>query len=171
VRELLDELGAVTPAPGGGSAAAWAAALAAALVEMAAGFADDEDSRARAHALRDQALALAEEERGTYGRVLDARRRGDEGAAADALSQAADPPLAIARVGAEVAELGAAVARAGKEALKGDALTGVELAGAACRAAARLVEINLADTPQDPRLAEAAELRRGSGGALRPHSR
>ena len=167
MRELLDELAAATPAPGGGSAAAWAAALAAALVEMAAGFAEDEDSRARAHELRERALALAEEERGTYARVLDARRRGDERAAAEALSGAADPPLAIARVAAEVAELGASVARAGKEALKGDALTGVELAEAACRAAARLVEINLSDTPDDPRLAEAAELRRGTG-AVRP---
>jgi methenyltetrahydrofolate cyclohydrolase len=39
--ELLDRLAARTPAPGGGAAAAWACALAAGLVEMAASFPDD----------------------------------------------------------------------------------------------------------------------------------
>src|SRR3954471_205243 len=54
----LDELAAKTPAPGGGTAAAWAVAMAAALVEMGAGFADL--PTAEAAALRARALELAE---------------------------------------------------------------------------------------------------------------
>jgi methenyltetrahydrofolate cyclohydrolase len=154
--ELLDELAAKTPAPGGGTAAGWALALAAGLVEMAAGFAEAEPIRARAGELRGLALELADEELHAYEPVLDAQRSGGDVAAA--LSAAAESPLAIARTAAEVAELGAEVARTGKASLRGDALTGVLLAEAACRAAAQLAEINLAGTPDDPRLAEAATL-------------
>jgi formiminotetrahydrofolate cyclodeaminase len=132
--------------------------MAAALVEMGAAFGDLEAERERAAALRALALSLAEQELHAYEPVLEAQRRGDPDAVAEALSRAADSPLAIVRAAAEVAELGASVAQAGKEALKGDALVGVDLAEAACRAAGRLVSINLAGEPGDPRLAEVAEL-------------
>jgi formiminotetrahydrofolate cyclodeaminase len=162
--ELLDDLAAQTPAPGGGSAAAWATALAAALVEMAAAFAGESPERARE--LRARALELAEQELTAYGPVLEAVRlpkdnpeRTDRLAAA--LSAAAESPLEISRVAAEVAELGEELAADGNVTLKGDANAGAELARAAARAAARLVEINLAASPDDPRLPEARQLAAG----------
>jgi formiminotetrahydrofolate cyclodeaminase len=134
--------------------------MAAALVEMAAQFGDlpfDPGLRARA-------LDLAEEELHAYEPVLEAQRAGE--GVAEALSRAADSPLSIARAAAEVAELGAHVAASGKEAVKGDALVGVVLAEAACRAAGRLVAINLAGSPDDPRLAEVAELEARAASSL-----
>ena len=132
--------------------------IAAALVEMAARFADLPHERPAE--LRALSLELAAAELHAYEPVLEAQRRGDPDAVAQALSRAADSPLAIARAAAEVAELGADVAARGKKAVKGDAQVGVVLAEAACRAAGRLGEINLAGQPDDPRLAELAELKR-----------
>jgi methenyltetrahydrofolate cyclohydrolase len=158
--QLLDDLADRTPAPGGGSAAAWATAIAAALVEMAAAFSDRE-----VPALREQALALAERELSAYGPVLEAARLPKEDperrARLDqALSEAADSPLEIARLAAQVEELARDLVAHGNRTLEGDAGTAAELAGAARRAAARLVEINLSARPDDPRAAEAKQLRR-----------
>ena len=138
--------------------------MAAALVEMAARFGDLPHERAAA--LRARALELADAELGAYAPVLEAQRSGDPDRVAEALSRAADSPLAIARAAAEVSELGASVARDGKEAIKGDALVGVVLAEAACRAAGRLVSINLTGIPDDPRLAEVAELQRRAAASV-----
>jgi formiminotetrahydrofolate cyclodeaminase len=169
--ELLDEIAAQEPAPGGGAAAALTAATAAALVEMAAAFAlgragaDEEPVGAwaqRGTALRAQLLALADADTSAYRPVLEAMQvprdrpeRAD--AIRQALSAAADVPLAIATASAEVAELGAAVASAGSPHLVGDATAAVVLAEAGTRAAVRLVELNLADAAGDPRLRSAAE--------------
>lgn len=172
--ELLDAVAARTPAPGGGSSAAWASALAAALVEMAAGFTLAREEYAglhermaaiaeRARKLRAIALELAEQELRAYEPVLDAQRlpRDDPSRAdriANALSVAADSPLAVARGAAELAGIAAEVATSGNRSLEGDAVAGAFIADAACRAAARLVEINLRSAPGDPRLAEAEQL-------------
>jgi len=113
--------------------------------------------------LRAAALALAEEELHVYAAVLDVLREPAEqpGRAERldaALSDAADSPLAVARAAAEVAEQAAEVAGTGNRHLRGDAVSGALLAEAACAAAARLAEINLAGRPTDPRRAEASEL-------------
>ncbi|HEY8584065.1 MAG TPA: cyclodeaminase/cyclohydrolase family protein [Capillimicrobium sp.] len=163
LRELLDDVAAATPAPGGGSSSAWAAALAAALTEMAARFAGDGAAAERAGQLRAEALELGERELSSYAPVLEALRAPREDPAraervAAALSDAADAPLAIARAAAETAAIAGRLARDGKPSLVGDAAAGEELARAACRAAARLVEINLARADGDPRRGEAAEL-------------
>jgi formiminotetrahydrofolate cyclodeaminase len=139
--------------------------MAAALVEMGAAFADQPTEGAAA--LRARAAELAAAELRAYEPVLEAQRAGDPERVADALSRAADSPLDIARAAVEGAELGASVAASGKEALKGDALVGVVLAEAACRAAGQLVRINLADVPGDPRLAELSDLERRAAAALR----
>ena len=172
--QLLEQVAAESPSPGGGSSCALACALAAGLVEMAAGFtlARDEyaerhermiEIRTRAAQLRAQALALAEEELHVYAAVLDALREPAEqpGRAERldaALSDAADSPLAVARGAAEVAALADEVARTGNRHLRGDAVAGAVLAEAACAAAAHLAHLNLAGRPRDPRRTEAAEL-------------
>ncbi len=170
--ELLDQIAAREPAPGGGTAAALTAATAAALVEMAIAFTpvkspgaspdDREATSRRAATLRAGLLELAEADIRSYAPVLSALRLehgSPERAArlAAALSSAAAVPLAIATSAAEVAELGAGAAAAGSRHLIGDAAAGVLLAEAACGAAARLVELNLATAPEDPRRAAAAE--------------
>lgn len=128
---------------------------------------DMEVVRRRAAELREEALRLAERELSSYAPVLEAMRLdaatpGRERRVTEALSDAAEAPLAIARAAAEVAELGTEALRAGNDHLRGDAITGVLLAEAACRAAGRLVEINLAQLPDDPRAAEV--LRSASRG-------
>jgi formiminotetrahydrofolate cyclodeaminase len=171
VRELLDAVGARTPAPGGGSAAALSGSLAAGLVEMAARFtAGREDVAGEAAVLRSQLLSLGERELSAYEPVLEAFAldAGDpdrEARMRAALSDAADSPLEIARAAAVVASLGAELALTGNANLTGDAITGALLAEAACYAAARLTEINLARVPSDPRLDEAAELTRQASAA------
>jgi formiminotetrahydrofolate cyclodeaminase len=138
--EFLDAVAEATPAPGGGSSAAVAAGLAAALVEMAAQIASAQEAAAGARALRARALKLAEEELSSYAPVLEARTAAERMAA---LAAASEPPTAVAETAAEVAELGLEVASAASAAVRGDALTGVVLAEAAASAAVRLVEINV----------------------------
>jgi formiminotetrahydrofolate cyclodeaminase len=172
--ELLDDVAAETPAPGGGASAAWATGLAAALVEMAARFTlareehADRHERAgevaeRAAKLRFRALELADQELHAYEPVLEAfKLPGDDPMRAQriegALSAAAEPPLAIARAAAEASELAAELAATGNRSLEGDALAGVFLAEAACRAAGRLVTINLTGRDHDPRRDEVRRL-------------
>jgi glutamate formiminotransferase/formiminotetrahydrofolate cyclodeaminase len=176
--EVLDGVAAATPAPGGGSSAAVACALAAGLVQMVAGItlaSDDADGEMRrlhdrAAALRDEAAALGELELRAYAPVLAAMRRSadDPGrpAALDAaLSEAADSPLAIARVATAVAELAVEAARHGRPHLRGDAVTGVLLGEAAAAAASRLAVINLEGHPGDQRLGELERLVRDAARA------
>lgn len=171
LRELLDAVGARTPAPGGGTAAALAGGLAAGLVEMSARFASNRDELAdRAASLRADLLELGESELHAYQPVLeafaiDADDPRREARLREALSDAADSPLAIARAAAVVADLGAELAQTGNANLTGDAITGTVLAEAACSAAGRLAEINLARVPSDPRLDEVAALTRQAAAA------
>ena len=168
--ELLESVAAHTPAPGGGSAAAWAGALGAALVEMAARFVDADEVVARAGEARSELVTAGERELTSYEPVLQAAQlpADDPERAkrlAEALSSASESPLAIARATAQVADLGLSVARRSKPSLAGDAVAGVLLAEAACRAAVRLVEINLANPEGDPRVAEATALADQAAGA------
>jgi formiminotetrahydrofolate cyclodeaminase len=158
IESFLDAVAARTPAPGGGASCAVALGVAAALAAMAARFAGEEDAAARADAVRDRSLALAEEDAAAYGPVLAAP---DAETRAAALSAAAEPPLEIAELAAEVGALARGLAERGRPALRGDALAGADLAAGTARAAARLVELNLHDAPDDPRLARA---RAAAGG-------
>jgi formiminotetrahydrofolate cyclodeaminase len=171
LRELLDSVAARTPAPGGGSAAALTASIAAGLVQMTARFTvGREDAADEAGVLRERLLELGERELHAYEPVLEALAldAGDPERAArlrGALSEAADSPLEIARAARSVAQLAAELAATGNANLTGDAITGAALAEAACSAAARLTEINLARVPSDPRLDEADELTRQASAA------
>jgi formiminotetrahydrofolate cyclodeaminase len=152
---FLQSVAEATPAPGGGSSAAVAGALAAALVEMAARLASADRAADQAGALRARALRLAQGEMSSYAPVLEAR---DERERELALAAASESPAHIAEVAAEVAELGAEVAASSSPSVRGDALTGVVLAEAAASAAFRLVEINVGSGPVFERAREA-ELR------------
>ncbi|HEV2743414.1 MAG TPA: cyclodeaminase/cyclohydrolase family protein, partial [Rubrobacter sp.] len=135
---FLDLVASREPAPGGGASAAVAVALAAALTAMAARFstehlADAEGLAARADGLRDEVVPLARADAAAYGRVLDAQQapRDDEEARRrkirDALTRAADVPLSVAGIGAEVAGLAARLAEEGNPNLRGDAVTAAVL--------------------------------------------
>ncbi len=179
--ELLEDVAARTPAPGGGCSAAWSCALAASLVEMTASFtlqrpdyADRHERmveiRARARSLRDLAIDLGERELHSYEPVLDALRLPQDDPERPrrldaASSQAADTPYELARAAAEVAALALEASRSGAPHLSGDAITGVLLAEGACQAAAALVRINLADRPLDPRLIELGTLTQRAAAA------
>jgi formiminotetrahydrofolate cyclodeaminase len=185
--EVLERVAAPTPAPGGGTAAALVCSLAAALVEMTAGFPDGAsgadraadadaeaaDPRGRAAELRARALDLAQRDQLSYEPVLRALRRpaDDAGRPAQlsaALAEAAAVPLAIAQVAAEVAGRAGEVAERASRHVLGDSATAAVLAEAACRAAALLVEVNLRGTA-DPRRAEAEALA-GAAVVARQHA-
>jgi formiminotetrahydrofolate cyclodeaminase len=175
--EFLDRVASDSPAPGGGSVAAVAVALAAGLAGMAARLsperlADAPELAGRADAARMKVAPLARADAESYGRVLEAYREPDPEArsarAGDALSAAADVPLAVAEAGDEVVGIASRLAQEGNPNLEGDALAAVLLAGAGVRAAARLVEINLsAAGVEDGRLRRANDLVDTTAAAVR----
>lgn len=157
VGDLLDEVGARTPAPGGGSVSALVVALAAGLAGMAARFSerhwpDADRAAARAADLQGRAAALAPADARAYEAVLAARGDGVQ----VALGQAAEVPFELAGLASAVAALAADAAERGNPNLRGDAAAGALLAEAGARAAASLVAINLERHPQDGRTARAA---------------
>ena len=166
--EFLDLVASGNPAPGGGSVAAVAVALAAGLSGMAARLsagqlADADGLAERADAARQRVAPLARIDAESYGRVLDAHREPDSETrrerVSDALSGATDVPLAVAEVGNEVAGIAARLVKEGNTNLVGDAITAVLLAEAGVRAAVTLAEINLsAANLDDDRLGRANEL-------------
>jgi methenyltetrahydrofolate cyclohydrolase len=166
---FLEEVAARTSAPGGGAVAAVVTAIAAALAEMAAQFSskhwdDAGDAAARARELRERVAPLAQADAEAYEAVIAAR--GGPGYD-EALSRAADIPLAIAEAAADLAELAAEVAAQGNPNLCGDAVTAALLAEASARAAANLVQINLAERNGDRRSDRAQELASAAGAAAR----
>ena len=98
-----------------------------------------------------------------YGRVLDARRASHDDEeerrrrVREALSEAADVPLAVAGIGAEIVDAAVWLAEEGNPNLRGDALTAAALAGAGVRAAVALVEINISAGGDDGERLSRAE--------------
>jgi formiminotetrahydrofolate cyclodeaminase len=166
IAEALDVLASPGEPAAAGVASAITAAAAAAVVELAAGLAarrvteqgrTDEADRMRevaqqAGKLRERLLAAADEDARAYAGVTKAREGHER---ARALDRASDPPLAIAEGAAAVAERAAEVADAGDWSFTADAVVAGELAAAAARGCAQLVEANLAGEPGDPRPARA----------------
>ncbi len=178
----LDALSSPADPPAAGVAAAVSGALAASLLELSAGLAakrlaeeaDGKDAGAvermrtlsgRGAELRQRLLEAADEDAAAYAEVA----RADEADRAAALAAAADPPLAIAECAAEVAEAAAETAGVAREwAFGADAAVASELAAAAARGAARLVEVDLAGS-DDPRVARAREAAERASGAVPAH--
>jgi formiminotetrahydrofolate cyclodeaminase len=175
--ELLDEL-AGPVAPAGGSALAFAVAMAAAVVRMAARASKDSwdaaaGVAAQADALRARAAPLAQLDADVLDEALAVR----DGSAAlspekrdweigKAFAAASEPPLEIARTAADVAELAAEVAVSGDPRVRADAIAAAMLAAAAARAVVTIVQVNLTSVDGDPRVAEAERLARAAENAV-----
>lgn len=165
--EFLDELAAPREVPGGGSALALALAAAAAAVAMAArlsasSWEDGAGIAAQAESLRARAAELVETDAASYRHALAARDKAAElpterrdWEVGRAFAAAAEPPLAIARLAADVAELAAVVAAGGDERVRADASVAAALAAAAARGGVALVAANLTAVAGDSRIAEA----------------
>jgi len=169
VEELLDELAGPRAAPGAGSALALTTAMAAGIVAMAARISRGQwdeagGAAAQAEALRARAAPLAQSDARAYEEALEAL--GSAAGADDrenwyigrALARAAEPPLEIATLACDVAQLAAVVSHQTTHQLRPDALAAASLAAACARGAAELVAVNLTTTPDDPRVLRARSL-------------
>jgi formiminotetrahydrofolate cyclodeaminase len=133
--EFLAAIGERTPAPASGAATAVTAALAAALVELAARFADDKTSIVRAKALWSRLAELADEDSAAYAAFMAGRT-------AETRARIIEVPEEIATCADEVAALAERVRAQLRSSVVGDAEAGGELARAAARFARRLAEVN-----------------------------
>jgi methenyltetrahydrofolate cyclohydrolase len=166
--DVLGHIASELPSPAGGSAAAIAVALGAGLTAMCArnsrdGWPEARGATAQAETLRARIEPLAQADAEAYEGALTAFRLPDrlepevrDATLGVALERAAAIPLAIAEIGADVADLAANLARHGNPDVRGDAVAGAVIAEAGTRAAAHLVRINLGATPDDPRVSRAA---------------
>ncbi|MEP6812524.1 MAG: cyclodeaminase/cyclohydrolase family protein [Actinomycetota bacterium] len=136
VAEFLAALGERTPAPASGAATALTGALAAALTELAARFAEDEDAIVRAKAATMRLVELADEDSAAYTAFV--ADRNDETRA-----RIVAVPEEIAARADEVAELARAVRAQISSSVAGDAEAAIELAETASRVARRLAALNM----------------------------
>ena len=154
---------------GGGSAAAVVVGIAAALVGMAARASSDWNEAAgaivQADELRSRSAPLAQADADAYADARETLRQRStlEPESRDetirkALAVAAEVPLLIAATACDVTALAAHVAENGAGEIRGDAAVAAVLAAAAARAAANLVQVNLATMPDDERLRRAHRL-------------
>jgi glutamate formiminotransferase/formiminotetrahydrofolate cyclodeaminase len=163
VSAFVGSVASPSPTPGGGSVAAHAGALAAALAQMVAGLtlgkkkyaAVDAEMRAlavRAAGLGNALAALVARDASAYAIVAaaytlaadtDAQQREKAAKIEEALMHAAEVPLETARACTEVAELALAVAERGNTNAASDAGVAALLAEAGCVGASYNVRINV----------------------------
>jgi glutamate formiminotransferase/formiminotetrahydrofolate cyclodeaminase len=179
---FVGAVASASPAPGGGSVAALAGALGAALAQMVAGLtagrkkyvAVDAEMRElglKAAGLVNTLSALVARDADAYGAVTAAYKLPSEPADAanarqaaitDALLGAAEVPLETARACAQVAELAAICATKGNTNAVSDAGVAALLAEAACRGAVYNIRINISALEDKSRgaglIAEANQL-------------
>jgi len=171
LRAILDDIASDSPAPGGGSVSALAAAMSASLVSMVAGlsmgkekYRDVEtvmkDAAIEALSLRERALVLYKEDIEAFNRVMEAFRlpKGSEEEKAartmainGALEQAALVPMELARLSVRLLELSCLAARRGNPNAASDAGVAALTAHAALGGAALNVRINAASVKGDTR--------------------
>lgn len=176
VRRLIERLATSDPVPGGGSAAALAGAMGAALVQMVveltAGRPTAEGHEvelaeigAASEAARALLLTLAEQDAAAYDAVVRARRlpreSDDEHQARDAaiaatVREATRVPLETAGIAAEVFGLAELLAPIGNRNAVSDVGVAALLAATALRGAALNVEINLPSLAADEPLRNEA---------------
>ncbi len=166
---FVSRIAAAAPTPGGGSVAAHAGALAAALTQMVAGltvgkkkYASVEttmqETSLRASTLRRELSSLVQRDADAYERVRSAYAMprepntafaARETAIRAALLFAAEIPLESARAAAQVAELAANAAEQGNTNAVSDATVAALLAETACKGAALNVRINVVAVDAD----------------------
>jgi formiminotetrahydrofolate cyclodeaminase len=164
IREFLDQLASPSPAPGGGSAAAFSGALGAALVAMVCRLTVGRKGYEEAGPELEVIIPRAEEKRRVLLKLIDADAAAYDRVIAkyklpketeeqkiertrevqNALKDAADIPLQIAAACASVLDMVLPVAAKGNKNAESDAGAAALLAEAGLRAAAMNVEINLA---------------------------
>ena len=180
VSGFLASVASSNPVPGGGSVAAHAGALAAALTQMVAGLtigkkkytavdSEMKEAALKAVALGNQLTSLVKRDAEAYALVSEAYKLPKEPADAaarrsetvtNALLKAAEVPLETARAAVEVAQLAALVAEKGNTNAVTDAGVAALLAAAAARGAAYNVRVNvqaLEDKSRGQSLAREAE--------------
>jgi formiminotetrahydrofolate cyclodeaminase len=178
--QFVDRLAAGTPTPGGGSAAALAGSLAAALVQMVCDLTIGKEGyqqheallrpiRAQAEALRRDLLALADKDAAAYDRVMealrlprasDAEKAARKAALARANLEATEVPLAAAEGCARALALAADLLPRGNRNATSDVGTAAALASAGLRGALLNVRINLGGLAD---AARAGEIRSRAG--------
>jgi len=137
VGEFLAALGERTPTPASGAATALTGALAAALVELSARFAGDEQAVVRAKTLWSRLAELADEDAVAYTAFMHERSEANR-------ARIIAVPEEIAAHADEVALLADQVRAQLRTSVVGDAEAAVELARAAAHVARRLAELNTA---------------------------
>jgi glutamate formiminotransferase/formiminotetrahydrofolate cyclodeaminase len=162
--DFLTQLAAPSPTPGGGSAAAYAGAMGAALVSMAAGLTLGKKKYAQVEEQTRQTLAIAnalqaalsaavQEDAAAYNAVLEAFRMPKETSQEQAernarIEQAtlaaAQTPLRVAELALQVMQLAAEMTLQGNQNTISDAASGAAMARAALTAAGYNVRINMA---------------------------
>jgi len=137
VTELLDAIGERTPAPASGAATALTAALAAALAELSARYAGNEEDAERAHSLATELVELGDADAAAY-RAFMANRNEETRA------EIVRIPEEIARLADEAVALALRATHQLSPSVAGDARAAAELGRAAAAIARRLAELNRA---------------------------
>lgn len=163
IEQFLDKLASASPTPGGGSAAALSGAFGAALAAMVCRLtigrknyqnvsAEFEALLPRAESLRAELLQLTKQDAEAYDRVMaayrlpkatEAEKSARTAVIQDALKGAAEIPLRVATVCAELLELSQAASTRGNKNAASDAGASALMVEAGLRAALLNVEINL----------------------------
>ncbi len=178
LQEFADETSRDSAAPGGGSVAALAGALGAALAAMVANlphpkskFAEVRDElevvAMQGQKLKQRLLDAIDEDTWAFQRLMEANRsdgEGKEAAVREATLGAARVPLSVAETCPEIVALCARAAELGMAASVSDAGVGAAMAGACAIGAAMNVHINLQGMADD---AEARELAHRADRALK----
>jgi methenyltetrahydrofolate cyclohydrolase len=166
LRTFVDQLAAEEPAPGGGSAAALAVTMAAALIAKVArgspSWLGRDSIVAQAERLRQRTAPLVQADADAYEEALAALNLPNalepevrNMAIGQVLSRAVEVPLAIADAGADVAVLAAVAAEHGTLDRRADAVAAAQLASSGAQVAAQLVAVNLVVPPEDDRVRRA----------------
>jgi formiminotetrahydrofolate cyclodeaminase len=167
--DVAAALAPAQPTPGAGVVAGGIVTVVAGLCESVARasmgtWADGRGAVVQAVELRRRAEALAAENAAAYQAARERlaspggeAETGRDAALRAALMRAADAPLGICATAADCAVLAAALAHDVDPNARVDAVGAAELAAGAARAAAALVDINLALLPGDVRRVQAGE--------------